>query len=60
MSMVALTSFNSAITAYWDNDARLRFDVPRDEVSAEVASLVLLAEDSPRVLDPHFVCDAGP
>ncbi len=53
------TSFNSAITAYWDDDARLRFDVPRDEVSAEVASLALLAEDSPRVVEPHFVGNAG-
>ncbi len=52
-------TFNSAITAYWDDDARLRFDVPRDEVSAEVASLALLAEDSPRVVEPHFVGDAG-
>jgi glutathione S-transferase len=28
-------SFNSAITAYWDDDARQRFDVPRDEVWTE-------------------------
>ena len=38
-------TFDSAITAYWDDDARLRFDVPRDEISAEVAAHALLTED---------------
>lgn len=28
-------TFDPAITAYWDDDARQRFDVPRDEVWAE-------------------------
>ena len=32
--------FNSAITAYWDDDARERFDVPRDEVWAECANIL--------------------
>ena len=27
-------TFDPAITAYWDDDARQRFDVPRDEVWA--------------------------
>ena len=34
--------FNSAITAYWDDDARQRFDVPRDEVWAECGHILLL------------------
>ena len=33
-------SFNSAIAAYWDDDARQRFDVPRDEVWAECANIL--------------------
>ena len=33
-------TFNSAITAYWDDDARQRFDVPRGEVWAECASIL--------------------
>ena len=35
-------SFNSAITAYWDDDARQRFDVPRDEVWTECAKILPL------------------
>ncbi len=34
--------FNSAITAYWDDDARQQFDVPRDEVWAECGHILLL------------------
>jgi glutathione S-transferase len=34
------TSFNSAITAYWDDDAQQRFDVPRDEVWAECLNIL--------------------
>ena len=33
-------TFNSAITAYWDDDARQRFDVSRVEVWAECASIL--------------------
>jgi hypothetical protein len=33
--------FNSAITAYWDDDARQRFDLPRDEVWAECSNILL-------------------
>ena len=33
-------TFNSAITAYWDEDARQRFDVPRDEVWAECSNIL--------------------
>ena len=33
--------FKSAITAYWDDDARQRFDVPRDEVWAECSNILL-------------------
>jgi glutathione S-transferase len=33
-------TFNSAITAYWDDDARQRFDVPRDEVWAECMKIL--------------------
>jgi glutathione S-transferase len=33
--------FNSAITAYWDDDARQRFDVPRDEVWADCSNFLL-------------------
>jgi glutathione S-transferase len=32
--------FDSAITAYWDDDAQQRFDVPRDEVWAECANIL--------------------
>ena len=32
--------FKSAITAYWDDDARQRFDVPRDEVWAECRNIL--------------------
>ncbi|HTV30654.1 MAG TPA: glutathione S-transferase family protein [Xanthobacteraceae bacterium] len=35
-------SFNSAITAYLDDDARQRFDVPRDEVWAECTKILSL------------------
>lgn len=35
-------TFNSAITAYWDDDARQRFDVPRDKVWAECRNLLQL------------------
>jgi len=35
-------SFNSAITAYWDDDARQRFDVPRGEVWAECRNILPL------------------
>jgi glutathione S-transferase len=33
-------SFNSAINAYWDDDARQRFDVPPDEVWAEYTNIL--------------------
>ena len=33
-------SFNSAVTAYWDDDARQRFDVPRDEVWVECTNIL--------------------
>jgi len=32
--------YNSAITAYWDDDARQRFDVPREEVWAECTKIL--------------------
>ena len=34
-------TFDPAITAYWDDDARQRFDVPRDEVWAECSNFLL-------------------
>ena len=33
-------TFISAITAYWDDDAQQRFDVPRDEVWAECVNIL--------------------
>jgi glutathione S-transferase len=33
-------TFASAVTAYWDDDARQRFDVPRNEVWAECAQIL--------------------
>lgn len=35
-------SFASAVTAWWDDDAKQRFDVPRDEVWAECARVLKL------------------
>jgi hypothetical protein len=36
-------SFDPAITAWWDDDARQRFTVPRDEVWAECANILPVA-----------------
>ena len=41
--MQARPIFNPAITAWWDDDARERFDVPRDEVWRECAAILKIA-----------------
>ena len=42
VGLCRMAVYHSAITAYWDDDARQRFDVPRDKVWAECRNLLQL------------------